>query len=183
MSAKQKKMLKHFLGLLLRYCILAGLCFIIIYPLFTKIVVAFMEKGDLYDSSVVYIPKHFTLSNIRVSAETIDYGVCLIKTVLMVGGCSAMQVLSCMLTGYGFARFKIPFGRIIFGFVILTLIVPMPAGALVRLKLVLYYAYGRQGYGQRHLYVFVLQSLSDSHNTYTAFCRQLYNESGGSRFL
>ena len=125
MSAKQKKMLKHFLGLLLRYCILAGLCFLIIYPLFTKIVVAFMEKGDLYDSSVVYIPKHFTLSNIRISAETIDYGVCLIKTVLMVGGCSAMQVLSCMLTGYGFARFKIPFGRIIFGFVILTLIVPI----------------------------------------------------------
>lgn len=124
-TAKRNKMLRQTILLLLRYCILIGVCFVILYPLFTKVMIAFMEKRDLYDSSVMYIPKHFTLANIKVSVKTIDYLNTFLKTVLMVGSCSVLQVLACMLTGYGFARFKIPFGKLFFACVIVILIVPI----------------------------------------------------------
>ena len=48
---------------LLRFVLLAGISFVILYPLVTKILVSFMPVSDVYDMSVHYIPKTFTLSN------------------------------------------------------------------------------------------------------------------------
>ena len=124
-SAKRNKLLSGGVVSLLRYIILIGIAFVILYPLFTKLTIAFMQKSDLYDSSVMYIPKHFTLSNIKISMKTIGYYGSLLKTTLMIGSNAALQVLACMLTGYGFARFKIPFGKVLFGGVVLILIVPI----------------------------------------------------------
>lgn len=111
-------------GHLVRAVIIIGICFIILQPLFTKLSVSFMDERDLYDSSVKYIAKHFTLNNYRMAIEGMDYWTVFVRTLLLAGGVSLLQLFTCLLTAYGFARFRFPFKKLLFGCVILTLIVP-----------------------------------------------------------
>lgn len=114
-------------GLLLstvRLLILAGICFVILYPLLLKVSISFMSMSDLYDSSVMFIPKHATMHNFRLAAETVDYFHTLLRSVAFVGIQSVLSVLSSLLVGYGFARFQFYGKKLLFGCVLLTLIIP-----------------------------------------------------------
>lgn len=109
---------------IVRAVIITGICFVILQPLFAKVCVSFMEERDLYDSSVKYIAKHFTLKNYRMAIEGMEYWAVLGKTFLLSGGISLLQLGSCLMTAYGFARFRFPFRKLLFGCVIATLVVP-----------------------------------------------------------
>lgn len=126
-KVKRKVTIWHvgrWLGHLVRAVIIIGICFVILQPLFTKLSVSFMAERDLYDSSVKYIAKHFTLDNYKIAIEGMDYWTVFIRTLLLSGGISLLQLFTCLLAAYGFARFRFPFKKLLFGCVILTLIVP-----------------------------------------------------------
>lgn len=107
-----------------RAVIIIGICFIILRPLFVKISVSFMAERDLYDSSVQYIPKHFTLNNYKMAIEGMNFWTVLLRTTVLSAGISLLQLVSCLLVAYGFSRFRFPFKNVLFGCVILTMIVP-----------------------------------------------------------
>ncbi|MCR5823916.1 MAG: carbohydrate ABC transporter permease [Lachnospiraceae bacterium] len=109
---------------LVRGVIIIGICFTILQPLFVKLSVSFMSEQDLLDSAVKYIPKHFTLGNYKLALKGMDYWNSLSRTFLLSAGVALLQLCSCMLTAYGFARFRFPFKKLLFGCVILMLIVP-----------------------------------------------------------
>lgn len=109
---------------IVRAVIVIGICFVILQPLFTKLSISFMDERDLYDSSVKYIAKHFTLNNYRMALEGMNYWPVFFRTLLLAGGTSLLQLFTCLLTAYGFARFRFPLKKFLFGCVILTLIVP-----------------------------------------------------------
>lgn len=104
--------------------IIIGICFTILQPLFVKISVSFMNEKDLYDSSVKYIAKHFTLQNYKMALSGMDYWKVLLRTTLLSGGIPVLQLFACLLTAYGFARFRFPGRKLLFGCVIFTMIVP-----------------------------------------------------------
>lgn len=107
-----------------RGVIVLGICFTILQPLFMKLSVSFMSERDLYDSSVQYIPSQFTLENYKLAIKGMDYTHSLPRTIALSAAVAFLQLCSCMLTAYGFARFNFPFKKLLFGCVILTLIVP-----------------------------------------------------------
>lgn len=107
-----------------KYIILLGVCFIILYPLFSKFVIAFMDRQDLMDASVKYIPKNFTLNNIRSAISAVNYFPSLLKSTAFILSLSVLQIFSTMLAGYGFARFDFPLKSVFFMCVLFTLIVP-----------------------------------------------------------
>jgi len=109
---------------IIRGTVVVGICFIILQPLFAKISISFMSEKDLYDSRVKYIAKHFTLDNYKMAISGMDYWTVLIRTIVLSASISFIQLFACLLTAYGFARFRFPFKKILFGCVILTLIVP-----------------------------------------------------------
>ena len=109
---------------IVRGVIIIGICFTILQPLFVKLSVSFMSEKDLFDSAVKYIPKHFTLNNYKLALKGMDYWSSLLRTFLLSGGVALLQLASCMLVAYGFARFRFPFKKILFACVILMLIVP-----------------------------------------------------------
>lgn len=109
---------------LVKAVIIVGICFTILQPLFVKISVSFMNEKDLYDSSVKYIAKHVTLQNYRMALSGMDYWKVLLRTTLLSGVVSALQLFACLLTAYGFARFRFPGRKLLFGCVIFTMIVP-----------------------------------------------------------
>ena len=111
-----------------RFLILFGLGFVILTPLIFMLTYAFRENRDMNDPTVMWIPRHVTL---RVMKQTINaMGLTngennpLINTLLLNIGCSVCQVITCAITGYGFARFRFKGRNLLFGIVILQILVP-----------------------------------------------------------
>ena len=109
---------------IVRGVIVFGICFVILHPLYLKLSISLMDERDLYDATVKCVPKHFTLENYRRVIIGMDYWRSMLGTTLLSAGVSFLQLVACMLTAYGFARFRFPGRNFLFGCVIFTLIVP-----------------------------------------------------------
>lgn len=107
-----------------RFLIIFGLCFVICYPLIYMFSTAFRPSAQMTDPSVIWIPKSFTLKNIIETWETMDFGPTLWNTVKLNLLCSLFSVVTCAVTGYGFARFEFKGKGLLFGLVIMQIIVP-----------------------------------------------------------
>lgn len=107
-----------------RAVMLFGLCFVILQPILNKLSVSLMVEADLYDSTVINIPRTFTTSNYRLANELMAYPKALWDSTYCALLVSVLQVFACTLVGYGFARFKFPFKKFWFACVILAIIVP-----------------------------------------------------------
>jgi len=109
---------------ILRTVLLFGLCFLILQPLLDKLSVSFMEQQDLYDATVISIPRHFSVSNYNIAGKLLNYWPSLFQTVLILLISAVLQIFACTLAGYGFARYKFPFKNLLFFCVLLIIVVP-----------------------------------------------------------
>lgn len=118
------KALKKYIWSICRFLLIFGLSFVILYPLIQTLSKAFMPTEQYSDLSVVWIPKSLTLENIRNAVTYMDFWRSLGSTAVLCVSSSLLQLVSCSLAGYGFARFKFPFREPLFLLVILTIIIP-----------------------------------------------------------
>ncbi len=109
---------------IIRAVLLFGLCFLILQPMINKLSVSLMTESDLYDATVINIPRHWTFGNYRLFDELTDYWKCLFNSIWVSLLVAVLQVAAATLVGYGFARFKFPLKNFWFGCVILLIIVP-----------------------------------------------------------
>ena len=109
---------------IVRGLLLFGLCFMIIQPLLTRFGVSLMEERDLYDSTIVLLPKHVTLDNYRIVFDLTTFPRSMINTLWTSLLVSVLQVISCTLVGYGFARYDFPLKKFWFGCVVALIIIP-----------------------------------------------------------
>jgi len=116
--------LKIWLWVFVRTVLICGISFIILYPIFTKVMISIKDPMDMYDSTVVWIPKHFTFDNFILVSKALNYPKVLLNTVLLSGMVMFFQTLSCVLAGYGFSRIKFRGSGLLFGCVIFTILVP-----------------------------------------------------------
>lgn len=123
-KTKAGKKAATFFWMALRYALLIGISYTILYPLLTKLSLVFMKPDDLADFSVRWIPKHFTLSNIKNSIEILDYWKCALTTLLLCLTICTVQIIITTVSAYGLARFKSKGRILIFGLVIATLLIP-----------------------------------------------------------
>lgn len=107
-----------------RFVIIFGLSFVILYPLIYMISCTFRDRGDMSDPTVMWIPRNYTLTVLKETIKAMDFWNTLANTLILNIGCSVVQVLSCAITGYGFARFKFKGKGILFGIVIMMILVP-----------------------------------------------------------
>ena len=115
---------KRWLWVLVRTVLVAGFCFIILFPLFLRMSVAFRSKADIYDPTVLWIPKNFTLENFSIAMQATDYFPALLNTFLISTGTTLIQLISCALAAYAFARLKFRGSGLLFALVIFTIVVP-----------------------------------------------------------
>ena len=115
----------------IRGLLLFGLCFMIIQPILTRFAVGLMEEQDLYDSTVVLLPRHITWDNYRIVFDLTSffrkdfpYLDSMLNTLWVSLAVSLLQVISCTLVGYGFARYNFPLKKFWFACVIAVIIIP-----------------------------------------------------------
>ncbi|MBM7542630.1 carbohydrate ABC transporter permease [Amphibacillus cookii] len=116
--------LKRWVWSFVRFVLIAGLSFVILYPILQKISTAIKHKSDLYSPIVVWIPENFTFDNIRDAMSIMNYWETLFNTFMLSGMTTILTAASCALAGYAFARLRFKGSNILFFGVILTILVP-----------------------------------------------------------
>lgn len=109
---------------LLRLVFLLMMCFVVLYPILYMFSVSFREAQDLYDPTVIWIPRNWTLENYQYVWELINYPRVLLETAQITVISTILHVFVCAMVGYGFARYNFPLKKLFFGLVIFTLLVP-----------------------------------------------------------
>ena len=119
-----KETIKKYLISIFRAILLFGMCFMIIQPILNKISISVMSESDLYDTTIVLIPKHFSLANWKIASTLMNYKKTLFNTIWVSILVSAIEVCMCSIVGYGFSRFQFPLKRFWFFCVILIIVIP-----------------------------------------------------------
>ena len=125
---KGKYVSTYFLGkvvwYIFRLALLVGVCYVILFPFYSKISSSFMSAQDFVDVTVRLVPKYPTLDTYKAIITENGYLKALLNTFILSGSCALIQTFICSLVGYGFAKFKFKFNKLLFMLVIFTMIVP-----------------------------------------------------------
>lgn len=116
--------IKNVPSMLFRYFILLGLSFLILYPIFVTVMISLMQTSDFSNSAVRYFSLEPTLQNYKTAAIFLEYGKTLLRSLALNVPLGILEIASCMLAAYGFARFRFKGNGILFGCVIATLLIP-----------------------------------------------------------
>ncbi len=108
----------------MRFILMLGVSFVIIYPFIARIAGSFMTQEDVIDATVSLIPKHPTLDIYRTIIVENHYFEALLNTLLLSLGCALIQMLIACLVGYGLAKFKFKGNKLVMGLVVLTMVIP-----------------------------------------------------------
>ena len=117
---------------IIRGLLMFGLCFMIIQPLLTRFSMGLMQEKDLYDSTIILLPRNVTLDNYRIVAELTDLKNiggdwtfrALLNTFWVSLLVSVCQIVATTLVAYGFARYDFPLKKFWFACVVAVIIIP-----------------------------------------------------------
>ena len=119
-----KRRIKEVSISVIRALLMFGLCFMIISPMISRISMSFMEEKDLYDSTIVLLPRNVTLENYGIVARSCQLPTSMLNTLWISIVTSICQIVSCTLVAYGFARFEFPLKKFWFACVVALIIIP-----------------------------------------------------------
>ncbi|MBE6727413.1 MAG: carbohydrate ABC transporter permease [Ruminococcaceae bacterium] len=108
----------------MRYAFLIAIGYVVLIQLIYMCSYAFRITDEVNDASVVWVPKTYTLENFKVALEALQYFKVLINTlgVQVLGG--LIEVFTCSVAAYGFARYNFRGKKFFFAIVILMILVP-----------------------------------------------------------
>ena len=110
---------------LIRYALLISIGFIILYPLLYMIVTSIMSASAFNNSTRVWIPTEMDIkSNYGRAIEALDYVKSVINTFKLEVVSALLEVASCAIVGYGFARFEFKGKKVFTAILFLTILVP-----------------------------------------------------------
>ena len=110
---------------LIRYALLISIGFLILYPLLYMIVTSFMSPTAFNNSTRVWIPTDFAIKdNYSKAIEAMGYFKSFLNTIKLEVVSALLEVVSCAVIGYGFARFNFKGKNIFTGILFLTILVP-----------------------------------------------------------
>ncbi len=110
---------------IVRFALLSSTGFIILYPLLYMIVTSVMNPSAFGSSTRVWIPTGFNMiENYSMAWQALDYGNSIINTFKFEIASSLLEVVSCAVIGYGFARFEFKGKKIFTAILFLTILIP-----------------------------------------------------------
>ncbi len=122
---KYAKKGKSWIFSIFRLVILMSIGYIVIYPLFYMLVTSLIDR-DAYTASVrVWIPTSFNVIDNYIKAfQVFEYKDTILNTLKMPVLSAGIEVCSCAIVAYGFARFEFKFKKLLMAFLFLTILVP-----------------------------------------------------------
>lgn len=115
---------KKFFLAIFRYVLLIGISYVILSPYLYQIFSSFMSRDDFVDVTVKMIAKYPTLDTYKAIIYDNFYFKALLNTTVLSLICALVQMMTCTLVAYGFAKFNFRFKKLLFVLVIFMMIVP-----------------------------------------------------------
>ncbi|MBQ8732635.1 MAG: carbohydrate ABC transporter permease [Oscillospiraceae bacterium] len=112
------------IGSIYRFLMLACVSVIVLYPIMTMLTIAIRPADQMTDPTIVWIPKSFTFENIQTAFTYMKFSTAAVNSLIITLGCSILEMISCSMAAYGFARYKFKGRGILFMMVIFTILVP-----------------------------------------------------------
>lgn len=112
------------IGFLIRAAVIIPVLYVILYPLFTMVSTSLQSQYQALDPSVVWIPKVITDENYKKALLALDFTKSFWRSIEVNVLSAVIEVATCAVTAYGFARFKFRFKGLLMGLLILSIIVP-----------------------------------------------------------
>lgn len=108
----------------LMWGMLAGLMYVMVYPLLFIVSTSLKTYADMINPTTVWIARKPALSNYATAFTALEYPKVFLNTLTIALSAPLFQLMSCSLAGYGFARFQFREKKLLFGLMIFLLIVP-----------------------------------------------------------
>ncbi len=106
------------------YGLLICIGFVYLYPVLYMFSTSFMNRDDLLDTSVKWLPSSLYMQNFIDAMKSMDFMSSLLKGVVIAGLPTLCNVIICMVIGYGFARYDFTGKKIMMGILLFTYILP-----------------------------------------------------------
>ncbi|MCI8788023.1 MAG: carbohydrate ABC transporter permease [Lachnospiraceae bacterium] len=106
------------------YGLLICIGFVYLYPLLYMIAKSLMQRADLLDSSVNWIPSTLYVKNYVDAFTSMDFVRTLWQSVVVAGLPTLLNMVMCAVIGYGFARYEFPLKKVMLGILIFSFIIP-----------------------------------------------------------
>ena len=154
----------------LKFILMLGISFVIIYPFIARIAGSFMSYSDVLDSTVAIIPKNPTLEIYKAIIAENHYFEALLNTVILSLVCAIIQTIISCFIGYGVAKFKFKGNKLIMALVIFTMIVPHNALSLsMKMHFSQFDLFNVITWGNRGLFELILGKNLPITNTFTPY--------------
>lgn len=128
LNRMRQLLVKHKAGayasVLFHYTILLSLSFVFIYPMLYIVSQSFMQATDLTDATVRWFPKALSFEHYRFAYDKLEYWRSFGNSLMNSLGTAFLQIISCAIVGYGFARYRFPGYSLLLGLVLFTFLVP-----------------------------------------------------------
>ena len=112
---------------ILRFIMMLGVSYVILFPFFSKIASSFMTIDDIVDPTVSLIPKNFTLDIYKAVIVENHYVEAFFTTLALSLMCAVLQTFAACLVGYGLAKFKFKGNKLVMALVVFTMVIPHEA--------------------------------------------------------
>jgi len=117
------------------YGLLICIGFVYLYPLLYMISTSFMNRDDLLDTSVKWIPSTLYLQNYKDAASSMDFWSSIGKGFIIAGIPTLLNIVICMAIGYGFARYDFTGKKLMMLILIFSYILPSQVTMIPTYKL------------------------------------------------
>ena len=107
-----------------RFLLMLGISYVILYPFLARIASSFMTKEDLVDATVALIPKNFTLDIYKYIILENNYLGALFTTATISLLSALVQTFIACMIGYGLSKFKFKGNTAVLLAVVVTMIIP-----------------------------------------------------------
>lgn len=108
-----------------RYAFIIGMAYVLLYPILIMFTRAIRPEADMSNPSVVWIPSGITFESLQKAWRMVDYPTTVLFTGRIVVVSTVLTLISCAITGYAIARYRMKLGPLFMGLAILTIVVPM----------------------------------------------------------
>ncbi|WP_027091825.1 carbohydrate ABC transporter permease [Cohnella thermotolerans] len=109
---------------LIIYILLINVAFIYLKPILYMVTTMVKDAKNILDPTVIWVPKTIYLGHLKTAGKMLEYGRSLLLSVTLAGSVSVLQVFSCAVAGYAFARLDFPFKRFWGAMLLFTFIMP-----------------------------------------------------------
>ncbi|GHV42615.1 transporter [Clostridia bacterium] len=123
-KARLTKDAQSLLVAVFRAAVIIGVSYVIISPIVGIFARSLYSDSDVYSPVIYLIPIAPTFERYITAMRVLDYLPTLVRLMGYVLSVTVIQTAVCSLVGYGFARFDIPFKKLFFAMVIITIVIP-----------------------------------------------------------